>query len=581
MPSSDSIRAGRAYVELSAKDETKKGFAAVTQKAKSFANSIKNIATSFAGLAAGAVSIGTLVTKFKALDELFDTAGKIGIAANRLQEFHHAAERSGSSVEAINGALPKMIKNVSEAAKGGKGLAESFAELNLDPKKLAKLTPEAMFREISEAIKNVKNDSDQLRLSMEVFGRGGADLLSMLTLGKEGLADMTREAHQLGKVLSEAEIAAIAPATDTAEKFSATWDGILNKLTVWLAKAEPTFQTILKAANRLDGTTDRVSREGFGVKSTADRTNAVDIKKQIAENNKLSQSLNADFTRLNAQRDAVLAAGGNGSWRKAGEMATDLDHIKAQIVDLAKDSEELLAAWRKLPQAVRETQLQSAALRPVWQALMGNGKSGKERIKGFFPAAGEMGKAIGEDIGGALKTTFNQATAASNLFQEIFPKANEMAIDRWRSAMQQEKAAFEEAVSRAEQITDSVKTPQQRFGEQMKEVADLFNKGLLSKDVYQRYVGKLNTDLQASIEASIKPAIDNVLRAAVPAANFLEQGSQAWAEEMARFMSPHAAEQDPIPQRQLNEIKAQTRFLRNIDRKMDNAVLAPANLNGN
>ncbi|MGI0118321.1 hypothetical protein [Zooshikella sp. RANM57] len=170
-------------------------------------------------LAGGATAaFGLSAWTAKRLDPIAKTADKLGFGIEALQEFQYAAERSGVSVQQFNLGTQRMVRRVAEAAKGTGEAKNALAELGLNAQWLGKLKPEQQYEQIAEAMSQVKNQNDRVRLAMKLFDSKGVDLVNMLKGGRKGLQELRVDARATGNVLGE-------QAARDAENFN---DALLN-----------------------------------------------------------------------------------------------------------------------------------------------------------------------------------------------------------------------------------------------------------------------------------------------------------------------------------------------------------------
>ncbi|MBU2709314.1 hypothetical protein KCM76_25185 [Zooshikella marina] len=137
------------------------------------------------------------------LDPIAKTADKLGIGIEALQEFQYAAERSGLSVKQFNTGTQRMIRRVAEAAKGTGTAKGALQELGLNAQWLGKLKPEQQLDQVAEALSQVKNQNDRVRLAMKLFDSEGVGMVNMLKDGRKGLQQLRADARATGNVLGE------------------------------------------------------------------------------------------------------------------------------------------------------------------------------------------------------------------------------------------------------------------------------------------------------------------------------------------------------------------------------------------
>lgn len=149
---------------------------------------------------------------FGTLGALAKMSDRLGIASEKLATLHLAAKLGGSSIAGMNRSLQRMLKAVSEAnlAKPIEAAARAFRQLGIDSNTLARLSPDKMFDRIGTALAKIGSISDRIRISREIFGGGGIELLTVAT-GRE-LGKIEQLATKLGLAMSRIDLRLIEQA---------------------------------------------------------------------------------------------------------------------------------------------------------------------------------------------------------------------------------------------------------------------------------------------------------------------------------------------------------------------------------
>lgn len=170
-----------------------------------------------AGVAAAITTQGLSSLKQFATDivktagDVADLSAKTGLTTSQVQRFGFAAAQTGSSVEAITGAVSQLSDRLVE---GGTGTVSAVQRLGLSFEDLQRMQPGAAFEEIANAIKDVSDPMRQTQLAMELFGKSGAEILPAI---KQGITDLGNEAEKLGTVIDARAVAAL-------DDFGDKWD---------------------------------------------------------------------------------------------------------------------------------------------------------------------------------------------------------------------------------------------------------------------------------------------------------------------------------------------------------------------
>jgi phage-related protein len=227
------------------------------------------VAAVAAGVAIAATAIGGLVfSTASASAELVDMAAKTGISTTRLQELAYVGDQVGTSQETITGSLSRLIRTMSgaqgqfadyaaaQAAAQAKG--ESFdGQLGDNAAAFERLgvqvtdssgnlrDSETVFSEVITALGKISNETERDAISMSIFGKSAMELNPLIKAGSDELARLAEEAHKVGAVMSEEDVAAFEAFDDTLSSLQAGLKGTLGTLA---ASFLPGFQSVFDQA---------------------------------------------------------------------------------------------------------------------------------------------------------------------------------------------------------------------------------------------------------------------------------------------------------------------------------------------
>ena len=215
--SSKGIRAGRAFVELFADDSRLvRGLKAAEAKVMAFGRSIQRIGKGMMALSAAVVA--PLVASAKVFAKMGDAVAKMarrtGFSAESLSELGYAAELSGTNVEALENAIRRMQRTITDAQAGLSTAQRGLARFGLTAEQLAGLSPEEQFRRIADGLAAIADPTERASAAMEVFGRSGTALIPMLSRGSAGLDELQQQARKLGLTISKQDAEAAEKLTD-------------------------------------------------------------------------------------------------------------------------------------------------------------------------------------------------------------------------------------------------------------------------------------------------------------------------------------------------------------------------------
>lgn len=218
-------------------------FSKAQRRAKTFADKMKStlatVGRTFARLGAVAATglLALSLAGIKAGDSLAKTASKLGIAAGELAGLRFAAEQTGVPLRTLDMGLQRMVRRVSEAARGTGEAQAAIRELGLDAKELNRQTPDEIFRQIADAMESVGSQSDRVRLSFKIFDSEGVGLANTLAAGREQLVKYADEARKLGLTLGAKQLVNIQAAADAQNRVGKAFAGLGRQLGATLAPA--------------------------------------------------------------------------------------------------------------------------------------------------------------------------------------------------------------------------------------------------------------------------------------------------------------------------------------------------------
>ena len=264
MANAQAIEAGEAFVRITAEDHrfqaTLKG---LNDKLREWGRDIA---------LAGASIFGGFVAAFKMsdfADEIAKMSARTGIAIETLSAWRYAAQRTGTDIEAVQGAYARLSRVLQGATDDGGSAQQAFATLGLSVASLLNLSPEERFTTVSQAIAALPDPTQRAALAMQIFGRNSMQLLPLLTQ----LDELTRQAKAKGFVLSPEQARQYEAVKDAWTEMRFALQGMALELSrailptirdfadwviqagksvsQWITKNQELLQTLLKGAGVL------------------------------------------------------------------------------------------------------------------------------------------------------------------------------------------------------------------------------------------------------------------------------------------------------------------------------------------
>lgn len=150
--------------------------------------------------AAGALNLG--VQGLRMADDLANSARKVGVGTDALQEWRFVAQQTGADAKDADKALDSFANKLAQATAGtSKSAVKAFGFLKIGPEELRgfKSTEEALDY-VTDAIKNLKSEADRAAIA-EQLGLG--PLSNALRDSAVDVATLRDEARSLGIVMDQ------------------------------------------------------------------------------------------------------------------------------------------------------------------------------------------------------------------------------------------------------------------------------------------------------------------------------------------------------------------------------------------
>lgn len=482
------------------------------------------------GLAAGAAAGAGLAALAARQAQLIDANGKLadrlGASLEGLTGLQHAAGLAGVSNELLTSSLSKLQKLL---GTGDKGLEEALNSIGLSSQELINLDPVEAFKRISDGLNSIQNPAVKAATQIKIFGKAGQELAPLLATGSDGIAALQREAQLLNLTYSRFDAAQVESANDSVSKLLSIFSGVGNAIAIEFAPAiteatdyimrlietsggiktlvapyiEIAKAAMITLADVFDGFI-MAATAGFGllqgaiflilkpISLLADAIGYItgtdfgaglrDYTNQIGQNAKDTfNSATSVGVAGNSARQFLLAdAQGNPNQR--AELNTNLakdkltastkeyiDKLKEEYAQLGLNNDQKKIEELR-SQGVEAAQLNEIAL--IQQQIDAKNKlaENEKKVAEIQKQAAQIGLTEQEKVLAALKE--NGATAE----QLAQAKAAQDQI----TAIQGEKSTKEDMKKKAESIIEGIKSPAQKYEEQLKEIQKLQEAGLLT-----------------------------------------------------------------------------------------------------
>ena len=229
----------------------------------------KNLNKAFKGINTAMKSIGALAgvavaggmgamakKSIDAADAIQKLGVRTGASAEFLSEMRLAISQSDVSTTEFANSLTKLNKSSQDAADGLSTPKRAFEKLGISVSEFNKLNTDQKFTAISEAISKIQDPAAKSQIAMDLMGRSGSQLITVMEGGAAGLEEYRNKAIDLGQSLSQEMVDGAAAANDAVDLLGKSISGsfsqtILQYTDEIKAAADFTREYLPKAINAL------------------------------------------------------------------------------------------------------------------------------------------------------------------------------------------------------------------------------------------------------------------------------------------------------------------------------------------
>lgn len=215
-------------------------------------------------------------TAAAAADANAKLADRLGATVEGLTALQYAAQTSGSTSEAVDAGLKKMTQTIGDAVNGSNSARAAFDALGLSAAELAKMPADQAFIKIADQLQKMPTAAQKASAAVDIFGKGGADLLPLLNQGAEGIAKARAEAERMGLIISRVDSAKIELANDAIARVGNTIRGYVLQAVVQIAPyieaiAQKVYTLLPTGQQVADFTVSAIEWIALSIAQTSDR----------------------------------------------------------------------------------------------------------------------------------------------------------------------------------------------------------------------------------------------------------------------------------------------------------------------
>ncbi len=214
---------------------SRKKLSFVQRQAMATRGAILSMAKGFV-LAAGVAGLGLMVKKsFETIDAVAKMSDELQISTQSLSGLSHAAKIYGTSLSSVQKGLQIMVRRLGEANEGyGEGL-KGLKAMGVSAQEMIDMGTEKAFLKIADAVKVSQTAAEKANIAYQLFGRGGVEMINLLSAGSKGLLELKTEADKLGISFSRIDAFKIEQANDMLARMRARFTGIAQTVAIQFA----------------------------------------------------------------------------------------------------------------------------------------------------------------------------------------------------------------------------------------------------------------------------------------------------------------------------------------------------------
>lgn len=184
-------------------------------------------ATTAAAAATVAGVVKTASATAETGDHIDKMSQKLGISAEKYQEWDAIMQHSGSDVDKMGAALKKLGEN---AEKPSEDVQKAFSKIGISAEKAAKMSRAELFSETIIKLQGVKDETERAALANDLLGKSASELGALLNTSAEDTEAMRKKVHELGGVMSNDAVKAAARYQDSLQDMKTAVGGIVNSI---------------------------------------------------------------------------------------------------------------------------------------------------------------------------------------------------------------------------------------------------------------------------------------------------------------------------------------------------------------
>lgn len=195
---------------------------------KAFGTALAALGTAAVG-AASALA-GLTVSASNYADDLITTSTNTHIATEDLQKYSYALNFIDGDMNTLTGTMKKNTQIMSKARDGNKTYTAAYEKLGISITDAngELRNGQEVYWEVIDALGKVENETERDALAMQLLGKSGTELNTIIDAGSEAFKDLGNEAEAMGYVMSDEAVSALGSFNDKLQQLKAGMTGLKN-----------------------------------------------------------------------------------------------------------------------------------------------------------------------------------------------------------------------------------------------------------------------------------------------------------------------------------------------------------------
>lgn len=185
----------------------------------------------FAGAAAAIFEMGRALSDLtleqaSAAGEIQDLSMQTGLSTEAVQRYQYACDLIGVSFDTVASSQAKMIQSMADVQSGSETATATWNQLGIEVMNAdgSLRNAEDVFLEVIDVLGQIENATQRDAVSMEIFGRSAQDLNPLIVQGTDAFQALCDEASNVGTVLTDVQLEALAGVDDALIRFNERLD---------------------------------------------------------------------------------------------------------------------------------------------------------------------------------------------------------------------------------------------------------------------------------------------------------------------------------------------------------------------